>query len=28
LFLTNDMRLHSLQVDGIQFITSLERAPL
>jgi len=28
LFLTNDMRLHSLQVDGIQFITSVERAPL
>jgi predicted nucleic acid-binding protein len=28
LFLTNDTRLHSLQVDGIQFITSVERAPL
>jgi predicted nucleic acid-binding protein len=28
LFLTNDMRLHKLQVDGIQFITSVERAPL
>jgi predicted nucleic acid-binding protein len=28
LFLTNDMRLHTLQVDGIQFITSVERAPL
>jgi predicted nucleic acid-binding protein len=28
LFLTNDARLHSLQVDGIQFITSVERAPL
>jgi predicted nucleic acid-binding protein len=28
LFLTNDMRLHSMQVDGIQFITSVERAPL
>lgn len=28
LFLTNDARLHSLHVDGIQFITSVERAPL
>ena len=28
LFLTNDARLHSLQVEGIQFITSVERAPL
>lgn len=28
LFLTNDTRLHSMQVDGIQFITSVERAPL
>ena len=28
LFLTNDVRLHSMQVDGIQFITSVERAPL
>jgi uncharacterized protein len=28
LFLTNDARLHSIQVDGIQFITSVERAPL
>lgn len=28
LFLTNDTRLHSLQVAGIQFITSVERAPL
>lgn len=28
LFLTNDSKLHSLQVDGIQFITSVERAPL
>jgi predicted nucleic acid-binding protein len=28
LFLTNDTRLHSMKVDGIQFITSVERAPL
>ena len=28
LFLTNDSRLHTMQVDGIQFITSVERAPL
>jgi len=28
LFLTNDVRLHSMQVDGIQFITSVERAPI
>lgn len=28
LFLTNDARLHTLHVDGIQFITSVERAPL
>ena len=28
LFITNDMRLHSRQVAGIQFIVSLERAPL
>jgi predicted nucleic acid-binding protein len=28
LFLTNDTRLHGLHVDGIQFITSIERAPL
>lgn len=28
LFLTNDLRLHSLHVDGIHFITSVERAPL
>jgi predicted nucleic acid-binding protein len=28
LFLTNDARLHKMQVDGIQFITSVERAPL
>jgi predicted nucleic acid-binding protein len=28
LFLTNDVRLHSMHVDGIQFITSVERAPL
>jgi PIN domain len=27
LFLTNDVRLHSMQADGIQFITSVERAP-
>jgi len=28
LFLTNDTRLHGLHVDGIQFITSVDRAPL
>lgn len=28
LFLTNDTRLHRLRVDGIQFISSVERAPL
>jgi len=28
LFLTNDTRMHSLQVDGIQFITSVDRAPI
>ena len=28
LFLTNDTRLHNLQVDGIHFITSVDRAPL
>lgn len=28
LFLTNDSRLHGLHVDGIQFITSVDRAPL
>jgi predicted nucleic acid-binding protein len=28
LFLTNDIRLHGLHVDGIHFITSVERAPL
>ena len=28
LFLTNDARLHGMQVDGIQFITSVDRAPL
>jgi len=28
LFLTNDTRLHHLHVDGIQFITSVERAPI
>ncbi len=28
LFLTNDTRLHGLRVDGIHFITSIERAPL
>jgi len=28
LFLTNDSRLHSLRVDGIHFITSVDRAPL
>jgi predicted nucleic acid-binding protein len=28
LFITNDLRLHTKQVDGIQFIVPLERAPL
>lgn len=28
LFLTNDSRLHGLQVDGIHFITSVEGAPI
>jgi predicted nucleic acid-binding protein len=28
LFLTNDQRLHSLNVPGIGFITPLDRAPL
>jgi predicted nucleic acid-binding protein len=28
LFITNDLRLHGKQVEGIQFIVSLERAPL
>jgi predicted nucleic acid-binding protein len=28
LFVTNDARLHSIKVDGIQFIVPLERAPL
>jgi predicted nucleic acid-binding protein len=28
LFLTNDSRLHNVRVDGIQFITSVERAPI
>ncbi len=28
LFLTNDARLHGLHIDGIHFITSVERAPL
>lgn len=28
LFLTNDVRLHNLHVDGIHFITSVDRAPL
>lgn len=28
LFLTNDTRLHSVRVDGIHFITSVDRAPL
>ncbi len=28
LFLTNDSRLHNLRVDGIHFITSVERAPI
>ncbi|HEX4038227.1 MAG TPA: PIN domain-containing protein [Acidobacteriaceae bacterium] len=28
LFLTNESRLHDLHVEGIHFITSVERAPL
>lgn len=28
LFLTNDERLHNIRVDGIHFITSVDRAPL
>lgn len=28
LFLTNDTRLHRLHIEGIQFITSVDRAPL
>jgi predicted nucleic acid-binding protein len=28
LFITNDSRLSGLKVDGVQFIVSLERAPL
>lgn len=28
LFLTNDTRLHNIRVNGIHFITSVERAPL
>lgn len=28
LFLTNDTRLHSVRIDGIHFITSMDRAPL
>lgn len=28
LFLTNDKRLHEARVDGIHFITSVDRAPL
>jgi predicted nucleic acid-binding protein len=28
LFLTNDSRLHNIRVDGIHFITSVEKAPL
>jgi uncharacterized protein len=28
LFLTNDTRLHGVHLEGIHFITSLERAPL
>lgn len=28
LFLTNDKRLHNLHVDGIHFITSVDRAPI
>jgi len=28
LFLTNDKHLHNLRVDGIQFIVSVDRAPI
>ncbi|HTV15636.1 MAG TPA: PIN domain-containing protein [Acidobacteriaceae bacterium] len=28
LFLTNDTNLHKFQIDGIHFITSVDRAPL
>ncbi len=28
LFLTNDLRLHNVRVDGIHFITSVDRAPI
>jgi predicted nucleic acid-binding protein len=28
LFITNDQRLHGKSVDGVQFIVSLDRAPL
>lgn len=28
LFLTNDTRLHNVRLDGIHFITSIDRAPL
>lgn len=28
LFLTNDKHLHNLRIDGIHFITSVDRAPL
>lgn len=28
LFLTNDTRLHSVRMEGIHFITSVDRAPL
>lgn len=28
LFLTSDTRLHSVRIDGIHFITSVDRAPL
>jgi predicted nucleic acid-binding protein len=28
LFLTNDTHLHNLHIDGIHFITSVDRAPL
>jgi uncharacterized protein len=28
LFLTNDTRLHNIRIDGIHFITSVDRAPI
>jgi predicted nucleic acid-binding protein len=28
LFLTNDSRMHNVRVDGIHFITSVEKAPI